>query len=221
MSPTATRDADWSARYFGTARREVLPMLDCRGGRVLEIGCGAGATLAFLKERGVAGWTAGIEYDPDAAAHATTRLDACWHADAQSFDPPIEAGSLDAILCLDVLEHLPDPWAVVKRLGPLLRPGGALVASIPNIRYYKVVLPLLFRGAFRYDPEGGIMDATHLRFFVRATAIELAECGGLAVDRVDTLGFKRRNLKGLLNAMTGGALTDLFTRQYLIRAIRR
>ena len=53
-------------------------------------------------------------------------------ADAQSFDPPVEAGSLDAILCLDVLEHLPDPWAVVKRLGPLLKPGGGPAGVRPR-----------------------------------------------------------------------------------------
>ena len=50
------------------------------------------------------------------------------------FEDEIAPASLDLILCLDVLEHLVDPWSVVRRLSPLLAPGGRLIVSVPNIR---------------------------------------------------------------------------------------
>jgi SAM-dependent methyltransferase len=187
---------------------------------VLEVGCGTGATLRHLKSLGLAAWAAGIEPAPAAAALAAPRLEAFWAEDVERWTPPIEPGSLDAVLCLDVLEHLVDPWAAVARLAPLLRPGGALIASLPNLRHYKVSLPLLLRGEFRYDAAGGILDRTHLRFFVEATARELVAGGGLAVDAVVPLGIKPRTPKGLLVRASFGRLAGLFARQFLVRGRR-
>lgn len=202
--------------YHKLTRSEAADMLPSGLGRVLEVGCGAGATLAYLKKERDARWTAGIEVVPEAATEASRVADKVWTGDIEHFDLPVEPASLDAILCLDVLEHLVDPWKTIKRLVAFLRPGGMLVASLPNIRNYKVVLPLLLRGEFRYDPAGGILDATHLRFFVRGTAIELLTGAGLAVERVEILGLKRGKLKWLINKLLFGALTDLYARQYLI-----
>ena len=207
--------------YHDRARVEVVPLLPRPCARVLELGCGTGATLAHLRSLGLAGWAAGVEAAPEAAAIAAPRLDALWPVDAQGWEPPLAAGSLDAILCLDVLEHLPDPWAVVRRVTPLLRAGGALIASLPNLRHYKVSLPLLLRGEFRYDPAGGILDRTHLRFFVESTARELVAAGGLEIDSVVALGIKPRTLKSALLRASGGGLRGLLARQFLIRGTRR
>jgi SAM-dependent methyltransferase len=207
--------------YHAIARTEIVPLLPDPCARVLEIGCGTGATLAHLKSLGLAGWAAGVERAPAAAALAAPRLEAFWAEDVERWTPPIEAGSLDLVLCLDVLEHLAEPWAAVRRLTPLLRPGGALIASLPNLRHYKVSLPLLLRGEFRYDAAGGILDATHLRFFVESTARELVESGGLAVDAVVPLGIKPRTPKAWLLRLSGGRLRGLFARQFLVRGVRR
>lgn len=206
--------------YHGRIRREVAALLPATAARVLEIGCGTGATLAWLRDSGRCQWTAGVEIAPAAAAVAATRLDAAWCADIETLDPPVPAGSLDAVLCLDVLEHMRDPWSVVGRLHRLLRPGGRLIASIPNVRYYKVSLPLLFGGDWTYR-DAGVLDRTHLRFFVRRTAIELIAGSGLAVDAVQPLGLKPWKLKWLLSRLSFGALTGLLCEQYLIRAVRR
>lgn len=206
--------------YYGHVRREAADLLSGQGLRVLEVGCGAGATLAHLREQGTAGWVAGVEPFAAAAEVARARLDAFWQADIETFEPPIEAQSLDAVLCLDVLEHLRDPWAAASRLAGLLRPGGAMIVSVPNVRNFSVVLPLLFAGRFRYDPKGGILDQTHLRFFVRESAIALVAQAGLAVDHLAPLGLKRWKNKWIINALLGGALTDLYARQFLIRGVK-
>ena len=208
-----------SLGYYDFERREVAPLVPAGAERILEIGCGTGRTLAYLKNAGLCRWAAGVEPAAAPAAEAEARVDCLWRLDIEAELPPIQPDSLDVILCLDVLEHLKDPWTTLGRLVRLIRPGGALIASLPNLRHYKVVLPLLLRGEFRYA-DGGILDRTHLRFFVETTARELLESAGLAVDRLEPIGIKPRTLKAMLNRIAGGRLTGLYARQYLLRGIR-
>ena len=169
---------DKQDNYFAFVRRDIEPLLPRRAGRVLEVGCGGGGTLAWIKESGRARWVVGIELFADAAAVARTKLDELYEGDVDQHIGELTPGSFDLILCLDVLEHLVDPWATLKRLQSLLRPGGKLIASLPNIRHYSVILPLLLTGKWRYE-TAGIMDRTHLRFFSRETAIDLLQQAGL------------------------------------------
>jgi len=134
---------------------------------------------------------------------------------------PVTAGTLDLILCLDVLEHLRDPWRVAQYLNTLLRPGGSLIVSIPNIRNRHVLLPLVMRGAWEYT-DSGILDRTHLRFFTRKSAIELVASTGCMVDRIEVTGGISRGRKGkLLKYLLPEWVQEFFARQYLIRGISK
>lgn len=205
--------------YFSNVRREILPLLPSRAARILELGCGRGDTLAYLKREGRCDWAGGVELFPDAAAVARTRLDWLLEGDIEQLEIGLEPGSLDLVLCLDVLEHLVDPWRMLRRLTALLRPGGAVVASIPNVRHARVVLPLLLWGSFRYANQG-LLDRTHLRFFTRGSAIELIESGGLRVDAVHETGFEAGTRARLFDALTLSRLRPLLTLQYLLRAVK-
>jgi len=165
--------------YYGRERKEIEPLLPATIGRVLEIGCGAGGTLRWLKSTGRAAQTFGFEYVPEAAAKAAEIADAVESGDIEAKGLPFE-GNFDLILCLDVLEHLRDPWAVVRQVRERLNPGGTLIISVPNVRHHSVTLPLLFGGQFRYKPAG-ILDRTHLRFFTRESACELLQQGGFKI----------------------------------------
>ena len=203
--------------YFGIARTEVFGLLPERMDRVLELGCGTGATLGALRAAGRCKRTTGVELVASAAREAEKNVDEVHVGDIEKMDLDARSGSYDAVLCLDVLEHLVDPWSAVRRLGELLAPGGVLVASIPNVRNIRVVAPLLFLGQWRYT-EQGQLDRTHLRFFTRETAIELVGSGGLEVDRVETaVGATGR----WINRMTLGLLRGLFDFQYIIRGTKR
>lgn len=207
-------------QYYKNVRHEVLAHLaDGPFDRVLEVGCGEGATLAAAREQGLARWVGGIELFPDAADVARSRLDQVWTGNIEDMPVPVEDESLDVILCLDVLEHLRDPWHIVAELHKKVRPGGRMIATIPNIRHRSVVLDLLLRGNFEYR-DAGIMDRTHLRFFTRKTAIELMTGSGLTLGAVQALGAEKlaRRWRGrwLLNTLTGGRAADFYTTQYLI-----
>jgi 2-polyprenyl-3-methyl-5-hydroxy-6-metoxy-1,4-benzoquinol methylase len=211
-----------SNRYFGTARREILPFLPARLGRMLDLGCGSGATVALVRQARAVEWAGGVELDPESARAASAVCDRVWGGDAsgEPFDREIAATSLDLVLCLDVLEHLVDPWAMIGRLSPLLAPRGRLIISVPNIRNWKFLWRLATRGDFQYR-DAGLLDRTHLRFFVRSTAIELATAGGLRlVSAANAQPFVFPDARFLLSKASGGRLDELTTKQWLVVAER-
>jgi len=205
--------------YFNYTRKEIEPLIPDTVDRVLEVGCGTGNTLSWLKMTKGCNWVGGVEISPDAFERAREVLDEVWLGNIESMDLPIENSSLDLVLCLDVLEHTVDPWQVVKKLSALLKPGGALIVSLPNVRNRKVIFPLLFKNEWMYQ-EAGILDKTHLRFFVRESAIELVNSAGLRVDRVMSTGLGRSRTSIMVNNLLPQLLKSLFEYQYLIRGVK-
>jgi 2-polyprenyl-3-methyl-5-hydroxy-6-metoxy-1,4-benzoquinol methylase len=145
------------------------------GGRVLDLGCAAGALDRPLADRGCR--VTGVEMDPIAAKAAGEWCDEVIVADLDGFDPALLGERrFDVIVAADVLEHLRDPGGLLTALRPYLVPGGHLVTCIPNVAHAAVRLALL-HGDFPYA-ELGLLDATHLRFWTRDTfAAVLADHG--------------------------------------------
>jgi len=170
--------------YFDFARTDIAPLLPERMNRVLEIGCGAGATMKWLRTRQAVQFAVGIETMPEMAHRAEAVFDVVLSDNIETMQLP--AGDFDVIIALDVLEHLVDPWSVVRRLHGILNPNGIIIASIPSITHYSVAAPLALRGQWNYTEEG-LLDRTHLRFFTRQTAIDLLTCSGLALDKVASI----------------------------------
>jgi 2-polyprenyl-3-methyl-5-hydroxy-6-metoxy-1,4-benzoquinol methylase len=73
----------------------------------------------------------------------------------------------DVIIAGDVLEHLVDPWKFVENLTKFLKKDGIFIICVPNIREISTISKIFFGGSFKYDPERGIMDKTHLLFLCK------------------------------------------------------
>lgn len=186
--------------------------------RVLDVGCAEGRTGEYIKSSGLAQEVIGVEVDENTARIARERIDEVFCIDLNKVSLKSEPAlaAFDYILCGDVLEHLIDPWQVLADLKAMLNPGGAVVASVPNVRYLDVILPLLFAGEWRYQPQGGILDQTHLRFFTRSSLIDLfSQCG--FNNTIITPKISRRRDKWL-NRATFGMLSGLFTYQWIVLA---
>lgn len=203
--------------YFTHARLEIEPLLGLRKGtpcRALEIGCAEGHTLEWLKRSGYCSWTAGVE--PYAQRHPDNQsIDQFEQLDIEKGRPDIPPASLDLILCLDVLEHLNNPWETMRQLSTLLKPGGRWIISVPNIRNYRILMDLAFRGRFRYA-DAGILDRTHLRFFTRESLVEMVEATGSRAETLigaDTSRWQKRLLVAL-------GLGDLLAKQLLLSATK-
>ena len=147
---------------------------------MLDVGCGSGVHGADLA-RTFGHRVTGVDLSAESIAKASGRLAAAHVADVTKPETyPFEAG-FDVLLFSDILEHLYDPAAVLREHLKLLKPGGQVVVSLPNIAIWNVRLELLF-GRFRYQ-DTGTLDRTHIRFFNQKSFFELLESCGLAVER--------------------------------------
>jgi 2-polyprenyl-3-methyl-5-hydroxy-6-metoxy-1,4-benzoquinol methylase len=151
------------------------------GKRVLDVGCSSGYLAQPLSERG--NTIVGIELDPAAAREAERFCDRVLVGDVETMDLAFEPGSFDVVLCGDVVEHLRDPVAALGRLRPLLKPGGRLVLSTPNVANWAIRLSLL-GGRWRYT-DRGILDRSHTHLFTRATVVEALRDAGYERIEVD------------------------------------
>ena len=172
-----------SGQYYHELRVPMLSLVRGNPKRVLEIGCASGHTMSYLRDHG-AEHTVGVEFSPDAAALAQARgVGRIIVGDIERLELDLEPSSFDLLIAGHVLEHLADPWKVLKRLRGFLRPGGQLVGALPNVRHHSIVLPLVLKGKWEYQ-ESGMMDWTHLRFFSRDTALALLKEAGFEADRI-------------------------------------
>lgn len=154
----------------------MLDFVPAGVGRVLEVRCGSGKFGSALKaRRNCEVW--GIELFPPAAEVAAQRLDKVLVADVETGTLPLPVGYFDCVIYNDLLEHLRDPWQHLRDIPPYLRPGGHVIASIPNIRHHQVMNDVHFRGEWRYQ-SAGILDQTHLRFFTKTSIREMFESVG-------------------------------------------
>lgn len=161
-----------------TPEREALLSRLAGRRRVLDVGCARGLVAALLREGGHE--VLGIEADPRLAREARDRGVAVVEGDAE--DPAVwgcAGGGFDAIVFSHVLEHLADPWDVLRRARGALAPGGVVLSLVPNVAAWRVRRDLFFRGRFEYAPSG-ILDRTHLRFFTLASAAALHRDAGFS-----------------------------------------
>src|SRR3954464_3344667 len=163
----------------GSTHNLVLGLVQ-PGSRVLEFGCATGYMSQALRDR-LGATVVGVELDAESARLAEERADRVLVGDAEMLDLEAELGTerFDAILFADVLEHLRDPAALLRRVRPFVAEGGVVVASIPNVAHAAVRLALL-SGSFRYR-EQGLLDETHLRFFTREGIQDLFEGSGYLI----------------------------------------
>jgi 2-polyprenyl-3-methyl-5-hydroxy-6-metoxy-1,4-benzoquinol methylase len=165
-----------SDQYYSEPRTEIRALVQADGARVLDIGCGAAALGASLKSDGAA-YVAGVELNGPAAELARSRLDRLVEGSVVDVELPFEPDSFDYLIFADVLEHLPDPYAVLQRCLPFLRPGGRVIISVPNWRFYSVLLRLIL-DRWEYT-DSGVRDRTHLRVFTRRTLLSFLIENGL------------------------------------------
>jgi SAM-dependent methyltransferase len=199
--------------YYSSPRARLTSLLPNECKTILDVGCGTGAFWT-----GFQGSVTGIEIDPPSAAQASQVLSRSICGDIESLsDQEITKGSrFDCVVCADVLEHLYDPWTVMKRLASFLRPGGYVLASIPNIRHYSTLRALVFRRDFPYA-KSGILDVDHVRFFTFKGMVDLLKQAGFDIV-IAKPKISASNEYKILNGLFFGRLKDFLTEQYYFLA---
>jgi 2-polyprenyl-3-methyl-5-hydroxy-6-metoxy-1,4-benzoquinol methylase len=204
----------WSRGYFAAHVAPWLPA--ARDAAIADVGCGWGRTLAVLAETGYARCE-GVDASAEQVAYARDRLKLTnvTLADAATWLGSRRA-RFDCILALDVLEHLDTAalLALATAAHDALRPGGRLIAHVPN-----ALAPL---SPIRYD------DLTHVRAFTPRSLAQLFRAAGLVprgfretaphgrgpAARVRRLLWKaalRPLVRGWMLAANGDAMGGIYT----------
>ena len=228
MSPHPAKPPGYETKpeiYFDQARAEMLAFLppDCQ--RVLDVGCGRGNFGALLKKnRAVEVW--GLEPVAAAATEAATKLDRVVEG-IFTLDTDLPTAHFDAVFFNDVLEHLMDPAEALQVAAKLLKPGGVIIASVPNIRHFQAMWEIVVRGEWRYR-DSGIFDRTHLRFFTQKSILALFAESGCAVEKIEGINSfwsdgsnphpPRWRYFKIINALTLGGIADMKYLQFAVVA---
>lgn len=170
--------------YHQKPRSEILAVLERPPRRFLDIGCGGGATGGLLKSRYRGTFGIGVELNERAAEAARNVFDLvlCGDVtDGRLLAGSVDLASIDTVLMLDVIEHVYNPWELLKNLHPFLTADAQIVASIPN-SFSAQLLEELASGNWNYDKDG-LLDVTHIRFFTLRSMYELFEQTGYVVRK--------------------------------------
>lgn len=170
--------------YFSNSRVDVIKLVESNpNNRILEIGASGAYTLYALKKMGKASYVVGIDlFELPNSRQKDSEIDYFGIDDISKCNLSFEKESFDVIICADVLEHLLNPLEVLTYVKSFLKKGGQLIISLPNIRNFRALNKIIFKGTFEYT-ESGVMDYTHLRFFCKKDMEKLIEDAGLEINK--------------------------------------
>jgi len=156
---------------------------------VLDVGCGAGNSYAPELARRTGSYV-GVDVSENAVAQARRAgLDARAIDDAASL--PFPDASFDLVICIEVLEHLLSPDGAAAEIRRVLRPGGRLVASTPNLAYWRMRANAVFG---LWNPAGDELSLErpwrdpHIRFFTMTTLERMLRHVGFSHVETDAHG---------------------------------
>ncbi len=208
---------------------DLLRLIPKNSSRVVEVGCSGGALARAFRATNPHCEYIGIEHDPGYAESAKGACSKVITGSIEQLDDCIfqELFPSDCWIFGDVMEHLYDPWAVLKRIRSRLSGEACIVACIPNAQHCSVQTRLI-NGSFRYE-EAGLLDKTHIRWFTRTTIVELFESCGYMIaygeprifaeaDRNAALAGIRRMAESI-GADPELAIRDALPLQWVIKAM--
>lgn len=208
-----------SQRYFRNPRPEMAAFLPRDYQKVLEVGCGAGFFTRHLKP-GCEVW--GVEVETTQARVAAGKMAHVLEGAYDRVAHRLPADYFDMAVCNDIIEHMADHDAFLRSVTGKIKPGGCLVGSVPNVRFYKHLKELLLKRDWRYR-EKGILDRTHLRFFTERSLKRTLRSHGYVIEKHQGINiglekFKDHFLFGVLLFLTMGSWSDTRFLQFGFRA---
>ena len=211
------------ATYYSNVRLDLLKFLPSNSKqKVLEVGAGGGHTLRYIKENNLASYACGVElfeFKDSNQNHAS--IDQFVIANIEKKDLKLSQNAFDVIILADVLEHLEDPWDVLKYLEQFLTDGGYFLVSLPNIREINALQKIVFKGSFAYT-DHGVLDKTHLRFFCKKNMMELLTSPNRQIEEYSaSLKMRDGNRKRkLFNLLTFNCFEEFLSVQYFFKVKR-
>ncbi len=144
---------------------------------------------------------------------ARSRVDHVSTGDCIVEIPKLPEATFDLVTFTDVLEHLVEPAEALRLTKRVLAPGGRVIASIPNIRFWHALMSITRGRDFPYQ-DSGIFDRTHLRFFTAKSIPRLFEDAGYKIERIEGINPTPSRKFRLMNALLFNYYEDCRYLQY-------
>ncbi len=164
-----------SYEYIDDTRTDILKMIPSDGKVIGSVGCGRANTESILVNQGRE--VHGVDVSNEAISTAKTRLTSARVVSPEAHMPFTE-NSLDGLILADVIEHMPQAWERLLEFATMVKPGGWIVISVPNMRYLAVLWQLVVRGDWREAPQG-IFDETHVQVMTHRRLRRWGDAAGL------------------------------------------
>lgn len=200
-------------QYSNNDRPEMRKYIPENAKYILEVGCNDGTFCGKLRSKDREVW--GLEYNEEAAKMAKDKCDKLLIGDFFALFQELPKSYFDCVIFNDVLEHLYSPWDTIRMVKELLRKDGVIVSSIPNFRYISnLILEILWYGDFKYKPEGGILDDTHIRFFTSKSIVRMYREQGYEIVQHEGIKPCKSWKEKLFIWLTFGKLEDARYKQF-------
>lgn len=162
---------------------DLFQMVPANVSRVVEVGCMHGAMARAVRAQYPHVHYTGIDIDPDYAEVAGAYCDRAFASNIEQVDDTTWQSLFPSNCWIfgDCLEHLYDPWNVLKRVRASIDANGCLITCIPNAQHWSVQSRLA-TGLFRYE-DSGLLDRTHIRWFTRITMLEMFAQTGWKIEQ--------------------------------------
>lgn len=200
--------------YYESEREDIIALIPPDARRILDVGCGFGLMGKALKQKNGAIEVVGLEAEEKAAEIAKKNIDKVITGDVEGVKMPFADGYFDCLIYGEVLEHLKDPWRIMKEHAPYLKKGGCCIVSMPNISHYSIIEGLL-KDKWDYK-DAGILDSTHLRFFTINGMRKMLNDAGYIIDE-EKRYIRASKVKKAIGKLLGRRAAHLLTEQYLIK----
>jgi len=210
---------------------DLLALIPKNSRKLIEIGCSSGALAREFKNHSPEANYLGIEIDSNYADLAKRFCNDVAVLDIEKAGDDFwrSMSDRDCWIFGDTLEHLKNPWLILRRINEVAPIGGMVVACIPNAQHWSLQAKLSI-GDFRYE-NSGLMDRTHLRWFTRQTIVELFDQAGFIIEEGLPRIFDEPQresflpLIGQMAKLAGAdpelAIADSLPLQYVVRAIKK
>ncbi len=210
---------------------DLLAVMPITARQIVEVGCSSGALARDYKRLNPNCHYTGCDIDASYVDMAKQHCDQVLVANIDE----VELSFYDALkgsdlwVFGDTLEHMKDPWAVLRQVRQSMGQGGQVVACIPNAQHWSIQAKLA-TGAFWYE-DSGLLDRTHLRWFTRTTIPHLFEQAGFELVHLGARIFDEPGYEVLapvieeMAELCGGdvasAVADARPLQYVVSAVAR
>jgi len=206
--------------YFSGKRQDLVDLVPHPAKNILDIGCAHGGFGELIGSQRSNLHLTGVEMNEVMAQNALPHYDQLHTMKVE--DVRFEK-MFDHINCGDIIEHLYDPWTMLKLFSSLLVKKGSLVVSLPNAGHWTIVKDMA-AGDFEYLPVG-MLCMTHIRWFTEKSIRQALDEAGFYIDK-----FQREQIpptprgKAFIDLLCCNDMGDqksLITNQFTIRAIKK